>query len=198
MMQTDHKKVLAKLYPPISYDVNGERFLAQCEVDGNAFDRLQKSAVDLLQIIEPATSNTMLSDWERLCGIKTDYSNNYQARVKRVIAKLNAIGGLSIPYFKRIAESIGYRIEIKEFSPLANDLPTTGDLAQFRNEAQESLIFMWRVTVLSGDDNIVYFRAGTSFAGDHLVEFGDPIIEEFFRDLKPAHTYCYFAYQTGS
>ena len=198
MMQTDHKKVLAKLYPPISYDVNGERFLAQCEVDGNAFDRLQKSAVDLLQIIEPATSNTMLSDWERLYGIKTDYSNNYQARVKRVIAKLNAIGGLSIPYFKRIAESIGYRIEIKEFSPLANDLPTTGDLAQFRNEARDNLIFMWRVSVLNGDDNIVYFRAGSSFAGNHLVEFGDPIIEEFFRDLKPAHTYCYFAYQTGS
>ena len=198
MMQTDHKKVLAKLYPPISYDVNGEHFLAQCEVDGNAFDRLQKSAVDLLQIIEPATSNTMLSDWERLCGIKTDYTNNYQARVKRVIAKLNAIGGLSIPYFKRIAESIGYRIEIKEFSPLANDLPTTGDLAQFRNEARDNLIFMWRVSVLNGDDNIVYFRAGTSFAGNHLVEFGDPIIEEFFRDLKPAHTYCYFAYQTGS
>ena len=198
MMQTDHKKVLAKLYPPISYDFNGERFLAQCEVDGNAFDRLQKSAVDLLQIIEPATSNTMLSDWERLCGIKTDYTNNYQARVKRVIAKLNAIGGLSIPYFKRIAESIGYRIEIKEFSPLANDLPTTGDLAQFRNEARDNLIFMWRVSVLNGDDNIVYFRAGSSFAGNHLVEFGDPIIEEFFRDLKPAHTYCYFAYQTGS
>lgn len=198
MMQTDHKKVLAKLYPPVSYDVNGELFLAQCEVDGNAFDRLQKSAVDLLQIIEPATSNTMLSDWERLCGIKTDYTNNYQARVKRVIAKLNAIGGLSIPYFKRIAESIGYRIEIKEFSPLANDLPTTGDLAQFRNEARDNLIFMWRVSVLNGDDNIVYFRAGSSFAGNHLVEFGDPIIEEFFRDLKPAHTYCYFAYQTGS
>ena len=198
MMQTDHKKVLAKLYPPISYDVNGERFLAQCEVDGNAFDRLQKSAVDLLKIIEPSTSNTMLSDWERLCGIKTDYSNNYQARVKRVIAKLNAIGGLSIPYFKRIAESIGYHIEIKEFSPLANDLPTTGDLAQFRNEVRDNLIFMWRVSVLNGDDNIVYFRAGSSFAGNHLVEFGDPIIEEFFRDLKPAHTYCYFAYQTGS
>ncbi|MEX4137545.1 DUF2313 domain-containing protein [Haemophilus influenzae] len=198
MMQTDHKKVLAKLYPPVSYDVNGERFLAQCEVDGNAFDRLQKSAVDLLQIIEPATYNTMLSDWERLCGIKTDYTNNYQARVKRVIAKLNAIGGLSIPYFKRIAESIGYRIEIKEFSSLANDLPTTGDLAQFRNEARDNLIFMWRVSVLNGDDNIVYFRAGSSFAGNHLVEFGDPIIEEFLRDLKPAHTYCYFAYQTGS
>ncbi len=69
IMQTDHKKVLSKLYPPVSYDVNGERFLAQCVVDGTAFDRLAKSAVDLLQIIEPATSNTMLSDWEHLCGI---------------------------------------------------------------------------------------------------------------------------------
>lgn len=193
-----HANVLKQLYPPVSYNINGEHFIAQCEVDGNAFDRLQQSAVEILSVIEPATSNQMLADWERLCGIKTDYSNNYQARVKHVIAKLNAIGGLSIPYFKRIAESIGYRIEIKEFSPLANDLPTTGDLAQFRNETRDNLIFMWRVSVLNGDDNIVYFRAGSSFAGNHLVEFGDPIIEEFFRDLKPAHTYCYFSYQTGS
>ncbi|THA12026.1 YmfQ family protein [Rodentibacter pneumotropicus] len=177
-MQIEHKKVLSRLYPPVSYNINGERFLAQCEVDGNAFDHIQRSAVDLLQVIEPATSNTMLADWERLCGIKTDFNKNYQERVKRVIAQLNAVGGLSIPYFKRIAESIGYQIEIKEFSPLANDLPNPGDLVQFREEAQENLIFMWRVDVLNGDDNIVYFRAGQSFAGDHLVEFGDPIIEE--------------------
>ncbi|OOF59283.1 YmfQ family protein [Rodentibacter myodis] len=197
-MQIEHKKVLSRLYPPVSYNINGERFLAQCEIDGNAFDRVQQSAVEMLNVIEPTMSNTMLADWERLCGIKTDLSKNYQARVKRVIAQLNAVGGLSIPYFKRIAESIGYQIDIKEFSPFANDLPNPGDLEQFRDEAQENLIFMWRVDVLNGDDNIVYFRAGQSFAGDHLVEFGDPIIEEFFKDLKPAHTYCYFAYQTRS
>lgn len=194
----EHQSLLAQLYPPVAYHINGERFLAQCEVDGKAFDRLQHSAVELLNVIEPATSNTMLADWERLCGIKTDFNKNYQERVKRVIAQLNAIGGLSIPYFMRIAESIGYQIEIKEFSPLAEDLPNPGDIAQFRDEPTESLIFMWRVSVLNGDDNIVYFRAGSSFAGNHLVEFGDPIIEEFFKDLKPAHTYCYFAYQTGS
>lgn len=194
-MKIEHKQLLARLYPPVSYNINGERFLAQCEVDGYAFDRVQQSAVDVLSVIEPSTSDNMLTDWERLCGIKTDLSKNYQDRVKRVIAQLNAVGGLSIPYFKRIAESIGYRIEVKEFSPLVNDLPNPGDLAQFRNEARENLIFMWRVTVLNGDDNIVYFRAGSSFAGDRLVEFGDPIIEEFFKDLKPAHTYCYFAYQ---
>ncbi|MGC6336128.1 hypothetical protein ACMXZA_11630, partial [Pasteurella multocida] len=100
-----------------------------------------------------------------------------------------------IPYFKKLAESIGYQIEIKEFSPLQNDLPNLGDVNIFQSEPRESLIFMWRVTVINGDDNIIYFRAGSSVAGDHLVTFGDPIIEEFFRDLKPAHTYCYFAYQ---
>ncbi|OOF45604.1 YmfQ family protein [Rodentibacter trehalosifermentans] len=194
-MQVEHKKVLSQLYPPVSYNINGERFLAQCEVDGNAFDRLQQSAVEMLDVIEPATSNSMLADWERLCGIKTDFSKSYQERVKRVIVQLNAVGGLSIPYFKRIAESIGYRIQIKEFSPLQNDLPNPGDIVQFRNEPNENLIFMWRVEVLNGDDNIVYFRAGQSFAGNHLVEFGDPIIEEFFKDLKPAHSYCYFAYR---
>lgn len=190
-----HTNALKQLYPPVSYNINGEHFIAQCEVDGNAFDRLQQSAVGILSVIEPATSNQMLADWERVCGIKTDLSKSYQERVKRVIVQLNAVGGLSIPYFTRIAESIGYQIQIKEFSPLQGDLPNPGDLVQFRNEPRESLIYMWRVTVLNGDDNIVYFRAGSSFAGDHLVEFGDPIIEEFFRDLKPAHTYCYFAYQ---
>lgn len=190
-----HSDLLKQLYPPVSYNVNGEQFVAQCEVDGNAFDRVLQSAVDVLNVITPATSDVMLADWERVCGIRTDLTKNYQDRVKRVIVTLNATGGLSIPYFTQIAESIGYQIQIKEFSPLQNDLPNPGDIVQFRNEPNENLIFMWRVTVLNGDDNIVYFRAGESFAGDRLVEFGDPIIEEIFKDLKPAHTYCYFAYR---
>lgn len=194
-MVRDYKQALAKLYPPVSYNINGERFLVRCEVDGNAFERLEQRAIDVLNVITPETSGQMLADWERICGIKTDTHKTYSERVKRVIIQLNAIGGLSIPYFIRLAESIGYRIEIKEFSPLQNDLPNPGDLVQFRNEPQESLIFMWRVTVLNGDDNITYFRAGQSLAGEHLVEFGDPIVEEFFKDLKPAHTYCYFAYK---
>lgn len=196
-MTIQHKEALTKLYPPVAYDINGEQFLIQCEVDGRAFDGLYQSAVNMLNVIQPEISNAMLVDWERLCGIKTDFNKNYQERVKRVIIQLNAIGGLSIPYFIEIAKSIGYQIEIKEFSPLQNDLPDPGDIVEFREEPNESLIFMWRVTVLNGDDNIVYFRAGMSVAGDPLVAFGDPIVEEFFKDLKPAHTYCYFAYKQG-
>lgn len=40
-MRFEHKSILAQLYPPVAYQVNGENFLMQCEVDGNAFDRLQ-------------------------------------------------------------------------------------------------------------------------------------------------------------
>lgn len=189
-----YQSVLAHLYPPVSYNINGEQFTAQCAVDGQAFDRLQASAEAILNVIEPATSNELLADWERLCGITTDVSKTYSERVKRVIIQLNALGGLSIPYFLRLAESIGYTIQIKEFSPLKNDLPKIGDVP-IQNSPTERLIFMWRVTVINGDDNIIYFRAGQSLAGDRLVDFGDPIIEEFFEDLKPAHTYCYFAYQ---
>ena len=49
--------------------------------------------------------------------------------------------------------------------------------------------------VTNANDNVQRFRAGISAAGERLTDFGDPIIETFFRDLKPAHTYCYFAYQ---
>lgn len=191
-----YKTALSQLYPPVSYQINGERFLIQCEVDGGAFERLQQSAIDMLNTVDPNTSGQMLADWERVCGIKPNFSKSYQERVKRVIIQLNAVGGLSIPYFIKLAESIGYRISIKEFSPLQNQYPNLGDTDLFSDQPRERLIFIWRVTVINGDDNILYFRAGASVAGDPLVSFGDPIVEEFFRDLKPAHTYCYFAYQT--
>lgn len=190
----NYQSTLAHLYPPVAYNINGEQFLAQCEIDSRAFERLEQSALNVLDAIEPDTAKVMLSDWERVCGIKTEPTKSYASRVKKVIVQLNAIGGLSIPYFKRLAESIGYQITIKEFSPLKNDLPNVGDIP-IQNSPRDTLGFMWRVTVLNGDDNITRFRAGQSCAGERLTDFGDRIIEEFFNDLKPAHTYCYFAYQ---
>lgn len=194
MPELYHAEILKKLYPPVSYDINSEQFIVQCEVDGRCFDRLQASAEQMLAAIEPATSRTMLADWERVCGIATDLTKSYSDRVKRVIIQLNAVGGLSIPYFIQLAESIGYKIEIKEFSHLADDLPNAGDIP-IQNSPNEVLGYMWRVDVKNADDNITRFRAGQSMAGERLTDFGDRILEEFFRDLKPAHTYCYFAYK---
>lgn len=190
----NYRQILAGLYPPVAYQINGEKFIAQCEVDGSTFERLQARAEQLLNVIEPATAGEMLMHWERVCGIKPDLTKHYSQRVQKVILQLNALGGLSIPYFKRLAESIGYRIEIKEFSPQQNDLPNAGDVP-IQNSPREVLGYMWRVSVQNADHNISRFRAGQSVAGERLTDFGDPILEEFFQDLKPAHTYCYFAYR---
>lgn len=46
-----HANALKQLYPPVSYNINGEHFIAQCEVDGNTFDRLQQSAEEVLAAI---------------------------------------------------------------------------------------------------------------------------------------------------
>lgn len=193
-MAGHYTQTLARLYPPVSYQINGKHFIAQCEVDGRAFTRLEEQATKLLNVIEPATAGEMLAHWERVCGIKTEFGKSYSQRVNKVILQLNALGGLSIPYFKQLAESIGYQIEIKEFSPQQNDLPNAGDIP-IQNSPREVLGYMWRVSVRNADHNITRFRAGQSVAGERLTDFGDPILEEFFQDLKPAHTYCYFAYR---
>lgn len=165
----------------------------QCAIDGNALKRIEARALDVLEVIHPQTAGNMLGDWERLLGIKQS-AGNYQDRVNRVMIKLNMLGGLSIPYFTRLAESIGYRITIKEFSPLTGDLPPLLERGEWASAPEDELIFMWRVDIANGEDNIRYFRAGSSCAGERLTDFGDPIIEALFKELKPAHTYCYFAY----
>lgn len=189
MMQTDHKKVLAKLYPPISYNVNGERFLAQCEVDGNAFDRLQQSAVEILGVVTPVTSGLMINDWERICGLENTYTLPYSVRVQNVVKQLNVTGGLSIPYFVNVASTLGYEISINELTPFRAGENRVGDELLI-----EDSIFGWQVNVRANTQNIVRFYAGASLAGERLSEYHDNVIETFFKDIKPAHTAVRFTY----
>ncbi|THA20644.1 DUF2313 domain-containing protein, partial [Histophilus somni] len=80
------------------------------------FDRLQDSAEQIANVINPITSGQMLIDWERVLGI-TNVDKPYQQRVLTVIAKINEIGGLSIPYFTQLAQFAGYHIKIVEPQP---------------------------------------------------------------------------------
>ncbi|HIE7249711.1 TPA: YmfQ family protein, partial [Enterobacter hormaechei] len=59
----------------------------------------------------------------------------------------------------------------------------------------EDIIWVWRVNIQNAGAQSYRFHSGSSEAGERLTSFGDPVIEEVFRDLKPAHTFCYFAYQ---
>ncbi len=114
-MANDYKHALAQLYPPVSYNINGKQFLAQCEVDGKVFQRLEQRATEVLNVINPETSGQMLADWERICGIKTDTQKTYTERVKRVILQLNAIGGLSIPILCNWLKALAIKLRLKNF-----------------------------------------------------------------------------------
>lgn len=188
-MQINHKQVLSKLYPPISYDINGEHFLAQCEVDGNAFNRLQQKADDMLNVVEPITSNSMLADWERLCNLENNKSLPYITRVQNVVKQLNTLGGLSITYFVNLAKTLGYKINITELIPFRAGFSHASD-----EVLAEDSIFCWQVDIHANSQAVAYFYAGASLAGERLSEYHDSVIEAFFNDLKPAHTAVRFTY----
>lgn len=183
-----HADVLKKLYPPVSYDINGEQFVAQCETDGACFDLVQSSANQVLDVISPTTAGQMLADWERVLGLNAE-GKSYQQRVLAAVAKINETGGLSIPYFTELAQAAGYQIKIVESQPFRAGVNRCGDALEL-----EDVIYSWRVQVAGSSQQVVLFRAGLSTAGDKLSSYSDSLIEAVFEDLKPAHTYVSFEY----
>jgi uncharacterized protein YmfQ (DUF2313 family) len=107
-----------------------------------------------------------------------------------VLAKLAETGGLSIPYFTRLAAGMGYRVTINEPQPFRAGINRAGEQLWVAD-----ILWVWQV-VVHGDTTQTYrFQAGMSAAGERLTAFGDQVIESVFNDLKPADTFVYFAYQ---
>ncbi|EKS7778635.1 putative phage tail protein [Edwardsiella piscicida] len=185
-----HKQLLMALLPPVSYAPDGVHLQAELEAEGARFDAVRYRAGDVLGAVTPLYAQGLLPDWERVLDVTPQRGDTYQQRLSRVLAKLSETGGLSIPYFTRLATSMGYAITIDEL-----DVFRAG-----RNRAGERLYspdvnWIWRVNVSSSKVQNYRFRAGMSTAGERLSYFADSVIESVFNDLKPAHTYCYFTYQ---
>ncbi|HGG9783705.1 TPA: YmfQ family protein [Neisseria meningitidis] len=106
------------------------------------------------------------------------------------LAKLNETGGLSIPYFVRLAEAAGYQIQIDEPQPFRAGVNRAGDRL-----APQEIMWVWHVNVRGGNNRITRFRAGISAAGDRLTDYSDAVIESLFNRLKPAHTAIRFTYR---
>ena len=185
-----HADLLALLLPPVSYERTGPRLTAGLVAEGAALDLTRQSAQRAAGGITPFYAGALLADWERVCAVTPGSADSYQQRLQAVLAKLAEVGGLSRPYFIRLAERLGYHIEIVEPEPFRAG----------RNRAGERLwipeiIWVWQVIIHGRAGAQVWrFRAGQSVAGERLTAFGDPVIEAVFEDLKPAHTFVYFAY----
>lgn len=184
----DSMHTLLGLLPPVSYARNGIRVRNQAQVDANALDSTIASANLSANAIDPRRSGELLSDWERVLGLSP--ATTVSRRVSAVMAKLNEIGGLSIPYFTNLAAALGYQITITEPQPFRAGVNRAGDRI-----AREDIMWVWWVNISQADNQIVRFRAGQSAAGERISDFGDSEIEQIFNDLKPAHTDIRFTYE---
>lgn len=190
MMQ--HKHLLSQLLPLVSYDSTEPMLKASLTTEGEQFDRVMVKAESVVKAITPYQANDLIFDWERVLGLKASISATLQERVKNVLLKLAEVGGLSVPYFINLGKQLGYEIVINELTPFYADVSQAGDVVY-----DNDVIFIWQVVVNSRSSELalVHFRASASSAGEQLMSFIDPVIEQVFDDLKPAHTFVYFAYK---
>lgn len=185
-----HAKLLALLLPPESYaPAPGSQLHTELAAEAATLDAAQTSANNAAQAVTPYFAAELLTDWERVCGITPPAGAPYQQRLQAVLAKLAETGGLSIPYFTRLAESMGYSISITELAPFCAGVNRAGDPIH-----DPDVQWCWRVDV-SGQSVSYAFHAGISRAGEPLLAFGDAVLETVLNELKPAHTFVYFTYQ---
>lgn len=151
----------------------------------------ENDAEQLMAEIDPRTANALLPDFERVLGpdpCGRDLGNqSLQQRQRRAHQRWIAQGGASIPYFIKLAESLGHVIEIEEFWP-----SKAGVLLAGQPLIAEGEQFTWRIKLQLISEWL--FRAGVNQAGQPLggIEISD--LECELRRLKPAHTQLVFSY----
>jgi uncharacterized protein YmfQ (DUF2313 family) len=172
-----HKDVLLQLFPLKNL---GGVHDGDATVEGASLDRVQAAIFALLAEMFPDTASVTIGDWERVCAVTPGPADPLQTRRNRVVAKLQARGGLSIAYYVAFAAALGYTIEIEEMPAGTEGAGAEG-------------IFRWRVHVTN--QPLYYFLAGQSTAGEPLLWWDTATaLEGPMQAIKPAHTELLFAY----
>ncbi|STZ76346.1 putative phage tail protein [Bergeriella denitrificans] len=167
MSRSDYRTLLLGLLPPVSYARNAPKVRAQADIDARMCHGVDMSAATVSGAVLPQTAGSLLPDWERVLGLAA--TGDEAQRITAAIAKINETGGLSIPYFVRLAAAFGYDIAIRELQPFRAGVNRAGDRL-----AREDIMWVWRVETLS--------------SGPYSAE----ALKRLIRDLKPAHTEVYF------
>jgi uncharacterized protein YmfQ (DUF2313 family) len=185
---------LADLFPPgLLYKpvASGHLYQVRLALADEAAE-LRARARYLLDVeLDPRRTLELLPDWERWYGLPDPAlaslgPQTVAQRRAALLAKIRATGGQSPDYFVTVAATIGFTIEIEEF-----DRTKVGDKV-----GSPILVgdweFVWKVH--APRSTIRHARAGASFAGDRIGEWGNAPLEALLAELKPAHTVLLFAY----
>ncbi len=161
---------------------------ADLALDAKHLDTAQASADTLLAEVFPDTTDGLLTSWERVLGLTPGADDPLQFRREKVVRKIRERGGLSIPYFTALAQTLGYVVEIVEPLPFMAGWGAAGD-----ELFDDTIIYLWGLGIYN--QPIYEFRASESAAGEMLTWWdSQTYLEGLFRELKPAHTFVYFSY----
>ncbi|CAG0967080.1 hypothetical protein MTYP_01052 [Methylophilaceae bacterium] len=153
------------------------------------FARVDNRIDDLIDEADPRTTLEMLADWERLCGLPDTCTGplvGLQARRDAVVARLTMLGGQSAAFYKALAASIGYDIEVTEETvhTCLSDCMAPVNGQPWR--------FVWNVTVAQADTPRILTCMDECTTP--LQVWGDELLECVINRVKPAHTLVRFIY----
>ena len=186
----DYRRQLAALLPKgIIWPRDGEsdlgRFLAALAEE---LARLDARAEDLVLETDPRQTFELLADWERVCGLPGVCEEVGEAVAQRrasVLARLTSIGGQTPAFFKALAATPGYDIEIVEYAAFTTE---TGVDRPLNDDAWTHT---WEVQAPSTGRG--YLDCMGSCA-DPLSWWGLDKLECVIRAAAPAHTVVLFVY----
>lgn len=153
------------------------------------WNRIHERALALLVDAFPATTNELLPEWEATLGLPDPCAGPQpllSVRLQQVMARLQFLGGQSIPYYTAYAKALGYDITIDEFAPfrvgMPVGLPIIGD----------AWAHAWQVN--AAGFTIHYFQVGVDVVGNPLASWTNTILECELQRIKPGHTILFFRY----
>lgn len=155
--------------------------------------RVHLRADALMDDIDPATTVTMLEEWEHALALPDNCSGELRGSVGErrmdVLSKLASIGGQSPSYFINIARALGYEVSISEYRPFVAGMtcgqPLYGD----------DWAYTWAVNAPA---TTVRSMVAGSPCGQPLRSWGNGALECRIRQLAPAHTVVLFIYGAES
>ncbi|ARZ01728.1 phage tail protein [Yersinia ruckeri] len=156
-----------------------------------AYQRSDEEAQDLLIAAFPATATALLPEWESTLGLPDLCAigeiDSLIQRQRAVVSKLFGSGGQSAAYFIRVAQALGYTIEITQYRQACAGMSVCGDAIN-----GEDWPFTWLITAPETTVNTA--QCGLTYSGDPLRTWGNKQLECRLAALNPSHAILRFGY----
>lgn len=167
----------------------GSETAALCEGIAQEMARADARATRLIEESDPRTTNELLTDWERVCGLPTacmsGISQTIDQRRGSLVARLTDIGGQRPVDYINAAALVGYTITITEFRPFTFQSPF--------NYPLYGTAWAWAWQVNAPATTRTWFNFQSSFC-DPLSAWGNELLECIIKAKAPAHTTVIFSY----